>query len=58
MDSALEILGITGPIYLAIALGYIATRRGLFSQTDMQVFGKFTIQLALPALLFNITDCP
>ena len=53
MDSAIEILGITGPIYLAIALGYGVTQRGLFSRADMQVFGKFTIQLALPALLFN-----
>ena len=53
MDSAIEILGITGPIYLAIALGYTVTQRGLFTRADMQVFGKFTIQLALPALLFN-----
>ena len=53
MDSAIDILGITGPIYLAIALGYFVTRRGLFSRADMQVFGKFTIELALPALLFN-----
>ena len=53
MDSAIDILGITGPIYLAIALGYIATRRGLFSKADMPVFGKFTIHIALPALLFN-----
>ena len=53
MDSALEILGITGPIYLAIALGYIATRRGLFSKADMPLLGKFTINIALPALLFN-----
>ena len=53
MDAAVEILGITGPIYLAIALGYLVTQRGLFTRADMQVFGKFTIQLALPALLFN-----
>ena len=53
MDSAIEILGITGPIYLAIALGYMATRRGLFTKADMPVFGKFTIHIALPALLFN-----
>jgi predicted permease len=53
MGAALDILGITGPIYLAIALGYWATRQGLFTQSDMQVFGKFTIHLALPALLFN-----
>jgi malonate transporter and related proteins len=53
MNSAIEILGITGPIYLAIALGYIATRRGLFSSADMPVFGKFAVNIALPALLFN-----
>ena len=53
MDTAIDILGITGPIYLAIALGYVATRRGLFTQADMPVFGRFTIQIALPALLFN-----
>ena len=53
MGTTLDILGITGPIYLTIALGYWATRQGLFVKADMQVFGKFTINLALPALLFN-----
>ena len=53
MNSTLHILGITGPIYLAIALGYVFTRQGVFAKADMQVFGKFTINLALPALLFN-----
>ena len=53
MNSTLHILGITGPIYLAIALGYVFTRQGVFSKADMQVFGKFTLNLALPALLFN-----
>jgi len=49
----LDILTITGPIYLAIALGYAATRWGVFERADMRVFGKFTLYLALPALLFN-----
>lgn len=53
MNSTLHILGITGPIYLAIALGYVFTRQGVFAKADMQVFGKFTLYLALPALLFN-----
>jgi predicted permease len=46
-------LAITGPIYLAIALGYVTTRWGVFERADMRVFGKFTLNLALPALLFN-----
>lgn len=49
----LDILAITGPIYLCIALGYLTTRGGLFDRGDMRVFGKFLINLALPALLFN-----
>lgn len=49
----LDILAITGPIYITIALGFITTRLGLFSLADMRVLGKFVINLALPALLFN-----
>ncbi len=36
----LDILAITGPIYFSIAVGYLATRFGLFAKTDRQVFGK------------------
>ena len=49
----LEVLAITGPIYLVIAAGYITTRLGLFARPEMRVFGKYVINLALPALLFN-----
>ena len=49
----LDILAITGPIYITIALGYLLTRRGLFARADMRVLGQFVIRLALPALLFN-----
>ena len=48
-----DILAITGPIYLCIAIGYITTRTGLFTKADMRVLGKFVINLGLPALLFN-----
>jgi malonate transporter len=49
----LNILAITGPIYIAIFLGIVTTRTGLFVKADMRVLGKFVINLALPALLFN-----
>jgi predicted permease len=48
-----EIFAIISPIYLAILLGYAATRMGLFSKADTRVFGKFVINFALPALIFN-----
>ena len=49
----LNILTITGPIYLSIGLGFMATRRGMFSKVDGQVLGRFVLNFALPAMLFN-----
>lgn len=49
----LDILAITGPIYLCIAAGFLATRAGIFSKPDLRVFGKFVLTFALPALVFN-----
>lgn len=49
----LDILAITTPIYVLIVLGYVLTRLGLFAKAEMRVFGRFVINLALPALLFR-----
>jgi len=49
----LDILTITGPIYLCIAAGYASVRCKLFNKADMRVLGRFVMQIALPALLFN-----
>lgn len=49
----LQILTVTGPIYLIIAAGYLAVRYGLFTKAEMRVFGRFVIQFCLPALLFD-----
>ncbi len=48
-----SVFSITLPIYLVMAVGYVATRAGLFARADMRLFGKYVINLALPALLFN-----
>lgn len=49
----LELLSITGPIYLIILIGAASVRFELFSKADMRVMGKLVINLALPCLLFN-----
>lgn len=49
----LQILSITAPIYILIALGYGARRAGLFSAGDLRVIGRFVVFFALPALLFR-----
>jgi predicted permease len=48
-----DILAITAPIYIAIAMGYGLTRWGFFQKTDMRAFGTFVVKVAMPALLFN-----
>lgn len=49
-----EILTLTGPIYLAIATGYVLVRIGLIRASGMSALGGFVINVALPALLFSV----
>lgn len=49
----LEILTITGPIYLTIAVGYLGVRFNLFTKADMRVLGRFVLNLALPCMIFS-----
>ena len=48
-----HILSVTGPIYLAIATGFLACRFGAFQKADAQVLGRFVLHFALPAMLFS-----
>ena len=48
-----DILTVTGPIYLAIAAGFAATRSGAFAKADAQVLGRYVLHYALPAMLFS-----
>jgi hypothetical protein len=48
-----DVIAITGPIGIAILIGFATTRAGLFERADMRVLGTFVFNLALPALLFN-----
>lgn len=49
----LDILAVTGPIYLLMALGFLSGRRGVFAPTDFRVLGQFVVQFCLPALVFK-----
>jgi predicted permease len=49
----ISILSVTGPIYIVIGVGYIAARLGAFDKTDGQSLGRFVMNFALPAMLFN-----
>lgn len=49
----LHILNITLPIYFSIGLGFAFTRNGFFKPADMGVMGRFVMNFALPAMIFN-----
>lgn len=49
----LQILTVTGPIYLIIATGFVAVRGGLFEKADTRVLGRFVVDFCMPALLFR-----
>lgn len=49
----LATLSVTLPIYLLIGLGYLSVRLDWFGKAEMRVFGRFVVQFALPALVFQ-----
>lgn len=49
----IEVFSITFPIFAAMAIGYGSVAFGLFSSADMRVLGRYVLNIALPALLFN-----
>lgn len=49
----LNVLGIIGPIFILIGLGYASVRHRLLAYGDIRVLGVFVVNLALPALLFR-----
>lgn len=49
----LDILSITVPVFIMIAIGYAAVRLGVFEAAAMRILGSYVVMLALPALLFK-----
>lgn len=49
----LEILSITGVIFVVMGAGFLSVRAGVFSPDDIKAMGKFVINLALPALILR-----
>ena len=49
----LDILAITAPVFLMIAIGYTSVAWGLFDAAAMRILGTYVVYLALPALLFK-----
>ena len=47
------ILSVTAPIFVLMAIGYLAVRSGLLSKTDNQALGRFVLYFCIPALLFR-----
>jgi len=52
----IEILNIVAPVFLVIALGYLAVRSGITTAESIDQLMKFAIQFAIPCLLFRATS--
>lgn len=48
-----QVLTVTSPVFILIALGFVAVRSGFLSKDELRVLGKFVLCFALPALLFR-----
>ena len=48
-----DIFAVTLPIYLGIALGYVAVRCGWVQPTEITALGRYTVVIGVPALLFR-----
>jgi predicted permease len=49
----LEVISTTSIAFIVIALGYVSVKRSLFSPLNMEILGKYVINFALPALIFQ-----
>lgn len=49
----LTIIGIIFPVFAMIGIGYLAVHVRLCRKTDLDVFGRFVVNISLPALLFG-----
>lgn len=49
----MSVLGVVAPVYLAVAIGYLAVRRGVVPAAALPVLGGFVVNVALPGLLFG-----
>lgn len=47
------VITVTLPIYLSIALGYIAVRCGWIQPAEIKALGRYTVVIGVPALLFR-----
>jgi predicted permease len=49
----MNVLTVTTPIFLLIALGFFATRAEWISQSETRALGAFVLRFAMPALIFK-----
>ena len=54
MQSTLQILSLTAPLFLLVALGYLLARFGGWQGVVADALAKFVFNVAVPALLFQL----
>jgi len=49
----LQVLSITAPMFMVMAIGYIVVRSGMMAASSIPVLGRYVLTVGLPALLFG-----
>lgn len=49
----MSVLAVVAPVYVAVAVGYLAVRAGVVPAAALPVLGGFVVNIALPGLLFG-----
>ncbi len=49
----LDVLTVTGTIFIVIGVGYAAVTVGVFARSGLRVLGNYVVKFALPALIFK-----
>ena len=49
----LTVLSIIFPVFAVMGLAYVVVLKGLFDQAEIRTLGKYVLNIAFPAMLFN-----
>lgn len=53
MSGLTQVFGITGPVFIIILIGYLAVKKSIVPKGTSQALSAFSVNFALPALLFK-----
>ncbi len=54
MNELLQVLSVTLPIFILVAMGFLATKKEILPAGSNKALAAFAVNFALPAILFRV----